>query len=91
MINKDKIIFETQTYFTPSYSGPIGVKILELLPNDKVLIKTGKHTFIREVRWMFNKEEHARHSGKEWEHAEKKRKREVQQIKKAAKKRKCIK
>lgn len=44
MINKDKIVFNTQTY-TCSYSGTIGIKILKLFENGCVLVKNQSWNF----------------------------------------------
>lgn len=38
MINAEKIVFEKQNYYTPSWSGVTTVKILEVLPKGKVNI-----------------------------------------------------
>lgn len=81
MINKDKIIFETKTYFTCSYSGPIGVKILKFIDDDHVLVKAGKHTFSRPIQYVFNEHEHARVAGRDWEHSERRRKRNKKKAK----------
>lgn len=75
MINKDKIIFNTHTYYTCSYSGAIGVKILKLLDDGCVLVKTKNGTFVRPLMYVYNTEEDARKGGRDWEHAERKRKR----------------
>ena len=39
MINAEKIVFEKQNYYTPSWSGVTTVKILEVLPKGKVRVK----------------------------------------------------
>lgn len=75
MINKDKIIFNTQTYYTCSYSGAVGVKILKLIDDKRVLVQCGKNTFVRPIQYMFNEYEHARKGGRDWEHYERLRRR----------------
>ena len=45
MINAEKIIFEKQNYYTPSWSGVTTVKILEVLPKGKVRVKAGKSEY----------------------------------------------
>ena len=82
MINKDKIVFNTKTYFTCSYTGAIGVTILKLIDDERVLVQSGKHTFIRPIQYVFNEYEHARKGGRDWEHYERKRKREAKKAKK---------
>lgn len=74
MINRDKIVFKTQTYFTCSYTGAVGVKILKLFDDDCVLVQNKRGTFVRPLMFMYNKEEDARRGGREWEHYERKRK-----------------
>ena len=46
MINKDKIVFNTKTYYTCSWCGAIGVKILKLFDDGCVLVQAGKDLFI---------------------------------------------
>ncbi len=74
MINKDKIVFNTHTYFTCSYSGAIGIKILKLFEDGCVLVKTKTGTFVRPLMYVYNTEEDARKGGRDWEHYERKRK-----------------
>ena len=54
MINAEKIVFEKQNYYTPSWSGVTPVKILEVLPNGKVRVKAGESIFVRSIQYMFN-------------------------------------
>lgn len=75
MINKDKIVFNTQTYFTCSYSGAIAVKILKLFDDGCVLVQAGKKPFIRPLMYVYSTAEDARKGGRNWEHYERKRKR----------------
>lgn len=75
MINKDKIVFNTKTYFTCSYTGVVGVTILKLFDDGCVLVQSGKHTFVRPIQYVYNEYEHARKGGRDWEHYERKRKR----------------
>ena len=42
MINKDKIVFNTKTYYTCSWCGAIGVKILKLFDDGCVLVQAVK-------------------------------------------------
>lgn len=41
MINKDKIVFNTQTYFTCAYSGVTAVSVLKLFDDGCVLVQAG--------------------------------------------------
>lgn len=75
MINKDKIVFNTQTYYTCSYTGAIAVKILKLFDDGCALVQAGKKPFVRHIQYVYNEYEHARKGGRDWEHAERKRKR----------------
>ena len=75
MINKDKIVFNSQTYFTCSYSGAIAVKILKLFDDGCVLAQAGKKPFVRPLMYVYNTAEDARKGGRNWEHYERKRKR----------------
>ena len=54
MINVEKIVFETQNYYTPSWSGVTTVKILEVLPKGKVRVKAGEAIFVRSIQYIFN-------------------------------------
>ena len=74
MINKDKIVFKTKTYFTCSYSGAIAITILKLFDDGCVLVQAGKNTLVRPIQYVYNEYEHARKGGKDWEHYERKRK-----------------
>ena len=49
MINAEKIVFEKQNYYTPSWSGVTTVKILEVLPKGKVRVKAGDAIFVRSI------------------------------------------
>ena len=49
MINAEKIVFEKQNYYTPSWSGVTTVKILEVLPKGKVRVKAGESIFVRSI------------------------------------------
>lgn len=49
MIDKDKIIFNTHTYYTCSYSGAIGVKILKLFEDRLCMCTTRKRTHEKAV------------------------------------------
>lgn len=82
MINKDKIVFNTQTYFTCSYSGVTPVRILKLLGDERVLVQAGKKTFVRPIQHVYNKYKHAQIGGRAWEHDERKRKRDNKKSKK---------
>lgn len=74
MINKDKIIFNTQTYYTCNYTGTIGVKILKLFDDGCVLVQAKKDPFVRPLMYVYNTREDARRGGRDWEHYERKRK-----------------
>lgn len=76
MINKDKIVFNTKTYYTPTYGSPIGVKILKLFDDGCVLVKGKNAPFVRPLMYVYNTAEDARKGGKDWEHDERKRKRD---------------
>ena len=82
MINKDKIVFNTQTYFTCSYSGAIAVKILKIFDDGCVLVQAGKKPFVRPLMYVYNTTEDARKGGRDWEHDERKRKRDKKHKKK---------
>lgn len=51
MINAEKIVFEKQNYYTPSWSGVTTVKILEVLPKGKVRVKAGESIFVRSIQY----------------------------------------
>lgn len=77
MINKDKIVFNTKTYFTPSYTGVIGIQILKMSTDGSLLVKTkSSKPFVRQIKDVYNEEIHARYGGREWERDERKRKRD---------------
>lgn len=84
MINKDKIVFNTHTYYTCSYSGAIGIKILKLFEDGCVLVKTKNGTFVRPLMYVYNTEEDARKGGRDWEHYE----RNVRKIRRKIKRKK---
>ena len=81
MINAEKIVFEKQNYYTPSWNGVTTVKILEVLPKGKVRVKAGESIFVRSIQYMFNTAKAAQANRRAWESFEKK-------LKKAAKKNK---
>ena len=60
MINKDKIILNTQTYYTCSWSGVTAVKILKVFEDGCALVQAGKKPFIRPIQHIYNEYEHAR-------------------------------
>lgn len=82
MINKDKIVFNTQTYYTCSYTGVIAVKILKLFDDGFVLVQANKKPFVRPIQYVYNQYKHARIGGRDWEHYERKRKRNKKKSKK---------
>lgn len=82
VINKDKIIFNTHTYFTCSYSGVTAVRILKLFDDGCVLVQASKKPFVRPIQYVYNQYEHARIGGRDWEHYERKRKRNKKKSKK---------
>lgn len=73
MINAEKIVFEKQNYYTPSWSGVTTVKILEVLPKGKVRVKAGESIFVRSIQYMFNTAKDANTSRRAWESFERKR------------------
>lgn len=77
MINKDKIVFNTHTYYTCSYSGPVSVNILKLFDDDCVLVKNKSGTFVRPLMFVYNTVEDARQGGRDWEYYERKRKKNL--------------
>lgn len=82
MINAEKIVFEKQNYYTPSWSGVTTVKILEVLPKGKVRVKAGDAIFVRSIQYMFNTAKDANTSRKAWESFERKRKKVAKKNKK---------
>ena len=85
MINREKMILNEYVYWACQYSGTVKVKILEVLEGNKVLVDTSikkQAPIVRDLQFIFNKEEHAKKSMKEWEHAERKRRREEKAHKK---------
>lgn len=74
MINKEKIILRTQTYYTPTWSGVTAITIIKFFPDNKALVRAGNNTFIRPIKHIYNKSEHARVGRRNWEHDERKRK-----------------
>lgn len=85
MINKDKIVFNTKTYYTCSWSGVTAVTILKLFDDGCALVQAGKKPFIRPIQYIYNEYEHARRGGRDWEHYERKRKRTKKKLRKAEK------
>ena len=82
MINAEKIVFEKQNYYTPSWSGVTTVKILEVLPKGKVRVKAGESIFVRSIQYMFNTAKDANRSRRDWENFERKRKKAAKKDKK---------
>ena len=74
-VDKDKIIFNKQSYYTCSYTGAVSVKILKLVGKDKVLVQNKGGTFIRPIKYVFESYDDARRNGRNWEHDERKRRR----------------
>ena len=85
MINKDKIVLNTKTYFTCTYTGAVGVKILKVFEDDHVLVENGNGKFVRPLEFVYNEYEHARRGGRDWEHYERKRKKAQKKQKKSQK------
>lgn len=85
MINKNKIEFDKKIYWVPSYTGTRKIAILEKKNEELYVVQSGEHKFLANIEFIFNKEEHARKSIKDWEHAERKRKRELKEKKAEAK------
>ena len=89
MINKEKMVLNEYVYWTCQWSGAVKVKILEVLDNDKVLVDTiikNQSPIVRDLEFIFNKEEHAKKSMKDWGRVERKRRREEKAPLKEAKK-----
>lgn len=77
MINKDKMVLNEYIYWTCQYSGAVKVKILEVIDDKTVRVDTPikkQAPLVRDLEFIFNKEEHAKKSMKDWERAERKRK-----------------
>ena len=87
MINKDKIVFNTKTYYICSWCGVIGVKVLKHLKNDYLLVQAGNDLLVRPIQFVYNKYEHARRGSRDWEHFERNRKK--QKKKSSIKTKKC--
>ncbi|MBU5473970.1 hypothetical protein [Roseburia sp. MSJ-14] len=85
MINKDKIVFNTKTYYTCAWNGVIGVKILKVYDGKRVLVQAGKDPFIRPIQYVYNEYEHARRGRRDWEHFERQRKKKKKSAKKKGK------
>lgn len=86
--NKRELVLNEYKYWTCQYSGTVKVKILEILDNDLVKVDTiikKQAPIIRDIKFIFNKEEHARKAMSDWEHADRKRRREEKAQKKAEK------
>ena len=91
MINKDKIVLNEYIYWTCQYSGAVKVKILEVIDDKTVRVDTPikkQAPLVRDLEFIFNKEEHARTAKRDWEHAEKKAMKEERASSKAEKKEK---
>lgn len=75
MINQEDLIFKTEKYYTPGYSGVAAVVILKFLSDEKLLVKSGEYTFIRNIKYIYSKPQCAKRGKRAWEHDERKRKR----------------
>lgn len=82
MINKEKIVFNKKIYFTPTYGSPVGIKILKLFDNGCALVQGNHAPFVRSLMYVFNTYKAARKGSRDWEHYERKRKRNKRKIKK---------
>lgn len=71
-----------EKYYTCGWTGTIGVIILKIFKNsDSVLVKVNSKKkehkpFVRSVNYIFDNSEMAKSAGRDWEHDERKRKRE---------------
>lgn len=82
-VSKDKIIFNTQSYYTCTYSCAVKVRILKLVGKDKVLVQSKTGVFIRPINYVFHHLRDAQRSVKNWERDERrKKKREKEHRKK---------
>ncbi len=73
MINKDKIKLNEEIYYVPSYSGATKVSIIEVITNDKVLVKPASNArkefkpFTIPLIHVFNKPKDAQIGKRAWE------------------------
>lgn len=73
-VSKDEIVFNTQNYYTCTYSCAVKVQILKLIENDKVLVKAKTGVFIRSINYVFHHLRDAERSIKNWERDERRKK-----------------
>ena len=88
MINREKMVLNEYVYWTCQYTGPVKVAILEVLGDDKVLVDTTikkQAPIVRDLQFIFNKEEHAKKAMKDWKHVDRKYRREEKEQKKLEK------
>lgn len=73
MINKEKIKLNEEIYYVPSYSGTTKVSIIEIINDDKVLVKPVSQNkkefkpFTTPLVHVFNRAEDARIGKRAWE------------------------
>ena len=85
MINKDKIEYNKSIYWVPSRTNPRKIAITEKKNDELYVVQSGEQKFLANIEFIFNKQEHAMKSRKDWESYEKKRKKEEKAQKKAEK------
>ena len=86
--NKRELVMNEYIYWTCQYTGAVKIKVLKVLDDDKALVDTAikkQAPIVRDIKFIFNKEEHAKKAMKDWEHADRKRRREEKAQKKAEK------
>ena len=63
-------------YYTNSYTGVIMVTLLEIIDEETALVKTKKsEPFKKSIRWLWEKEDIAKNTGRAWEHAKRRSRR----------------
>jgi len=89
MINLEKIQYNEPIYYVPSYTGVCKVSILHKLSGDTPMMlvkpyskKKDFKAFPTPLEFIFNSEEDAKHSGRDWEHYMRQRKKDEKKKKK---------
>lgn len=73
-VTRDEIVFNTQNYYTCTYSCAVKVQVLKVIEKDKVLVKAKTGTFVRPINYVFHHLRDAERSVKNWERDERRRK-----------------
>lgn len=73
MINKEKIEYNVTKYWVPSHTGPRKIAIIEAKTENLYVVQDAYKSFVTDIEFIFNKEEHASMAKRDWEHAERKR------------------